>query len=94
MTASCNTSKRKSAHSHSSASLPDDPSQMRVYIDWREVVFALQDRNSEITFIELSELARACLTRLEGSINAEVYRAIASRAKSQGVSTLTVDMSA
>jgi len=63
-----------------------------VLIDWREIIAAIQDKNADIAFPELSDLLHACLTKLQGSINAEIYQAVALRAKNRGIRSIDVDM--
>jgi len=63
-------------------------------VDWQQVIDALTDRNTTITFHELTDLTHACLTRLQRNVNAEAYECIARRSASQGVSTMQVSLNA
>jgi len=55
-----------------------------VLIDWREVTMALQDRNCDIIFYELTDLIHAGLALLQRSINAEAYEVIQRRKARSG----------
>jgi len=63
-------------------------------VDWAKVTDALNDRNTTISFAELTDLIHAGLTRLQRSVNVEAYTAIHQRAARQGVPTTQVSLNA
>jgi len=77
-----------------SQSILDALQKKNLLVDWSQVIDALTDRNSTITFYELADLTHACLTRLQRSVNSEAYETIARRTANQGVSTMQVSMNA
>jgi len=77
-----------------SQSILDALQRQNMLVDWAQVIDALTDRNTTITFHELTNLTHACLTRLQRNVNAEAYECIARRAANQGVSTMQVSMNA
>jgi len=77
-----------------SQSILDALQKKNLLVDWQQVIDALTDRNTTITFHELTDLTHACLTRLQRNVNAEAYECIARRAANQGVSTMQVSMNA
>jgi len=77
-----------------SQSILDALARQNMLVDWAQVIDALTDRNTSITFHELTDLTHACLTRLQRNVNAEAYECISRRAANQGVSTMQVSMNA
>jgi len=77
-----------------SQSILDALQRQNMLVDWSQVIDALTDRNTSITFHELTDLTHACLTRLQRNVNAEAYECIARRAAKQGVSTAQVSLNA
>jgi len=77
-----------------SQSILDALQRQNMLVDWAQVIDALTDRNTTITFRELTNLTHACLTRLQRNVNAEAYECIARRAAQQGVSTAQVSLNA
>jgi len=63
-------------------------------VQWREVIRAVKQQTVDISFPELTDLASACLKRLQGHIGSEAYSAISQRAAQQGVSTMQVSLHA
>jgi len=63
-------------------------------VDWQEVIAALQDRNCDIVFGDLTALIHACLNRLQRNVDHEAYVSIARRAANQGISTSQVSLNA
>jgi len=77
-----------------SQSILDALQKKNLLVDWSQVIDALTDRNTTITFPELTDLTHACLNRLQRNINAEAYECFARRAAKQGVSTAQVSLNA
>jgi len=67
--------------------------QKRKLIAWPEVIEALQNPKTDMSFPDLTALTHACLARLQRTIDAEAYTAIARRAANQRVSTAAVSFS-
>jgi len=68
--------------------------QKRKLIHWPEVIEALQNPHTDMSFPDLTALIHACLARFERSIDAEAYRAIKRRAAHQHVSMAQVSLNA
>jgi len=84
----------KEIAAEASRSIIDALERQNMLVDWAQVIDALTDRNTTITFHELTDLTHACLNRLQRNVNAEAYECIARRAANQGVTTATVSMNA
>jgi len=68
--------------------------QKHLLVEWAQVVAALNDSNTAITFPELTKLVTAGLERLNRAVKAEAYYAIHQRAARQGVPTTQVSLNA
>jgi len=68
--------------------------QKHLLVDWPQVVAALNDSNTAITFPDLTKLVTAGLERLQRAVKAEAYTAIHQRAARQGVPTTQVSLNA
>jgi len=77
-----------------SQSILDALQRQNMLVDWSQVIDALTDRNTTITFYELTDLIHAALNRLQRAVNSEAYECIARRAAKQGVSTAQVSLNA
>jgi len=84
----------KEIAAEASRSIIDALERQNMLVDWAQVIDALTDRNTTITFPELTDLTHVCLNRLQRNVNAEAYECISRRAANQGVSTMQVSMSA
>jgi len=80
--------------SQASQSILEALQRKHLLVDWAKVTDALNDRNTTISFAELTDLIHAGLTRLQRSVNSEAYAAIERRAARQGVPTTQVSLHA
>jgi len=67
--------------------------QKRKLIHWPEVIEALQNPHTDMSFPDLTALIHVCIARFARSIDAEAYRAIKRRAAHQHVSMANVSLS-
>jgi len=68
--------------------------QKRKLIHWQEVIEALQNPQTDMTFPDLTALLHACIARFERSVDSEAYLTIKRRAFNQRVSMADVSLNA